>query len=136
MTEPLRDKDLVVLQAIQEGCDDVQKITEATTLENHEVNYCFTKLQDLDLIQVEKQDGYTTRIINGQKHTFKTPKQAELTQKATEHLEQSNQQDLEEYENLTHRELVEKVHRLEKQVEDLEGTIQKFRKQVRQHLLK
>ena len=135
-TTPLREKDQVVLQAIQDGHDDIQKITENTTLENHEVNYCFTKLQDLNLINVEKPDGYTTRIINGQKHTFKTPKQAEITQKATEHLKQSAQQDLKEYENLTHRELVEKVHDLEKQVEDLEETIQSFRKQVQQHLLK
>jgi hypothetical protein len=38
MTEPeLRDKEKIILQQIQDGNDDVQKITSKTTLENHHV---------------------------------------------------------------------------------------------------
>ncbi|GAB7009039.1 hypothetical protein [Halorubrum trueperi] len=71
--DKLRDKDEIVLQAIQQGNNDIQKITETTTLENHEVNYCFTKIEDLNLIHVEKSDGYTTRNINGQNKSSKYP---------------------------------------------------------------
>jgi hypothetical protein len=35
---PLRDKDKAVLHHIKEGRDDIQKITESTTPENHEAN--------------------------------------------------------------------------------------------------
>lgn len=137
ITDRLRDKDRVVLQAIQAGNDDIQEITSETTLENHEVNYCFTKLEDLDLITVEKPDGYTTRVINGQKRTFKAPKKAQLNPQGVQALEenQPDKQDLEQYENLTHRELVEKVHQLENEIQRLETVIQGFRKQVQKHLL-
>ncbi|WP_193310471.1 hypothetical protein [Halorubrum halophilum] len=112
--DKLRDKDKIVLQAVHEGNDDIQKITETTTLENHEVNYCFSKLEDLNLIHVEKPDGYTTCNINGQKRVFQTPKQANLTNRAEKYLEDSDRENLEEYENLGRKELVQKVHRLER----------------------
>jgi len=134
ITDQLRDKDQIVLQAIQSGEDDVQKITETTILENHGVNYCFTKLQDLGLIEVEKPDGYTTRTINGQKRVFQTPKQAQLTEKGQQYLNQSTHQDLEGYENLSHRELVEKVHKLENELERLERSFNTFQTQVKSGL--
>jgi len=133
--DKLRDKDRVVLQAIQEGNDDIQKITESTILENHEVNYCFSKLEDLNLITIEKPDGYTTRLVNGQKRVFQTPKQAKLTDKGEQYLEQEPQEDLDEYDNLSHQELVEKVHRVETKLNKLEASIQSFKKQVQKHLL-
>ena len=77
--DELREKDRVVLNRIQNGEDDVQKLTEATSLENHEVNYCFRKLEKLDLITVEKPEGTVERVIDGQKRVFEAPKQATLT---------------------------------------------------------
>lgn len=133
--EELRDKDEIVLHAIQNGEDDIQKITETTILENHEANYCFTKLEGLNLIDIEKNTGYTTRNINGQKRVFQTPKEAKLTDKGEQYLENLDRKDLDEYENLGRKELVQKVHRLERRVDNLEGTIQSFRKQVQKHLL-
>ena len=131
MTEDqLRDKDRIILTAVSNGNDDVQKITAQTTLENHHVTYAFQKLEELDLVQVEKPDGYVQRQINGQKRVFQHPKQAELTEQGRQILEQQNQEDLERYENLTHQELVEKIHSLEKQVGELENKLQVFQKQV------
>ena len=128
--EDLRDKDKVVLQAVQEGNDDIQKITEKTILENHEANYCFSKLEDLDLINVEKNTGYTTRTINGQKRVFQTPKQAQLTEKGEQYIQQSEKQDLDQYENLSRKELVEKTYELENRIEELENKFEVFRGQV------
>ena len=130
---PLRDKDRVVLHQINEGNDDVQKITSETTLENHHVSYAFEKLEEQGLIQVEKPDGMVEREIDGQKRVFQAPKQAELTDKGRERLEQE-EADLDSYENLTHRELVEKVHQLEDQVEGLERQFTMFRRQVLEKL--
>jgi polyhydroxyalkanoate synthesis regulator phasin len=73
------------------------------------------------------------RVIDGQKRVFQAPKQAELTEQGQERLKKV-EEDLDEYENLTHRELVEKVHQLEDQVEDLEGRLSMFRKQVQEKL--
>ena len=46
------DKDHLVLQQVEQGNDDVQKITSATILENHHVTYAFEKLEELGLLQV------------------------------------------------------------------------------------
>ena len=130
MTKPeLRDKEQIILQQIQSGNDDVQKITSATTLENHHVTYAFQKLEEHDLLEVSKPEGTVERIIDGQKRVFQHPKQAELTQKGEQYLEQAETQELDEYENLTHRELVEKTHELEKRIEKLENKFEIFRQQ-------
>jgi predicted transcriptional regulator len=135
MTEPeeLRDKDWTVLHNIQQGNTDVQQITSATVLENHEVNYCFRKLDDLDLINVEKPDGMVTRVIDGQKRVFEAPKQAELTDNARHLLTQRNKPN-EDYEDLTHRELVQRVHQLEQDITQLQQALKLFRKQVQERL--
>jgi hypothetical protein len=70
------------------------------------------------------------RVVNGQRRVFQHPKTAELTDKGEQVLEHLEQDDLEKYENLSHRELVEKVHQLEKQVEGLEQKFDIFRSQV------
>jgi len=131
MTEPeLRDKEHLILQQVQQGNDDVQKITQATTLENHHVTYAFQKLEENGLIQVSKPDKMVERVINGQKRVFQHPKQAELTEKGEQYLEKSEQEDLDKFENLSRKELVEKVHRLEDQVAGLEQKFRVFRRQV------
>jgi predicted transcriptional regulator len=134
MTKPeLRDKEKIILQQIQDGNDDVQKITSKTTLENHHVTYAFQKLQELDLLEVSKPEGTVERVIDGQKRVFQHPKQAKLTQKGEQYLEDTDREDLDEYENLSHRELVEKVHSLESRLGELEGKFEVFREQVKRN---
>jgi len=131
MTEPeLRDKEQIILQQIQSGNDDVQKITETTTLENHHVTYAFEKLEQHGLLTVSKPDGTVERVIEGQKRVFQHPKQAELTDKGEQLLKKLTTEEIDEYENLSHWELVEKTHRLENQVEELEKKFEVFRDQV------
>lgn len=132
MTEfqEIRDKDHLILQEVSSGNDDVQKITSETTLENHHVTYAFEKLEQLNLLNVSKPNGTVERIIDGQKRVFQHPKQAELTEKGKQYLEHSEQKDLDEYENLSHRELVEKIYRLEEQMGELEEKFETFQKQV------
>jgi len=135
MTEPeLRDKERLVLTQVEQGNDDVQKITEATTLENHHVTYAFQKLEQHSLIHVSKPDRMVERVIDGQKRVFQHPKQAELTEKGREYLEDSEAEDLGQYENLSRKELVQKVHRLENRLDELEKTFQVFREQVQRSL--
>jgi predicted transcriptional regulator len=131
MTEPeLRDKEHLILQQVDSGNDDVQKITSTTTLENHHVTYAFQKLEELDLLTVSKPDGTVERIIDGQKRVFQHPKQAELTDKGEQCLQQAETKELQEYENLTHSELVEKVHRLETEISEVNKQFSTFREQV------
>jgi len=128
--QEIRDKDHLIIQQISSGNDDVQKITSATTLENHHVTYAFEKLEQHGLLNVTKPNGTVERIIDGQKRVFQHPKQAHLTQKGEQYLQHTDKEELNEYENLTHRELVQKVHRLENQVEKLEQKFEVFRNQV------
>jgi predicted transcriptional regulator len=129
----LRDQDRAVLQQIQEGNDDVQKITSNTTLENHQVNYCFEKLEQLGLINVHRSDGYTERIINGQKRVFQNPKQAQLTSQAETLLEE---EDIEpdQYRDLSREELVDKTRSLEQRVDTLETRLERLTEQFRNRI--
>lgn len=135
MTE-LRDKDQAVLHAIQEGHNDTQKITEHTTLENHHVRYSLKKLENQGLIQLEKPDGMVERKINGQKRVFQAPLKAEPTEAGLQTLKETDQEALEAYQNLTHRELVEKVYDLEEKLERLQESIQMYKKQMIQEVTK
>lgn len=137
MTRPvehLREKDKTVLQHIEKGDRDIQQITSATTLENHEVNYCFTKLSDLDLITVEKPEGMVERIIDGQKRVFEAPKQAQLTESGQHLLTQQLDECTDKYRDLSHEELVQQVHQLQEQVNQLQSSLRTFKQQVQRKL--
>jgi len=130
----LRDIDQAVLHAIQEGHNDTQKITQHTTLKTHRVRYSLKKLEQLGLITVEQPDQMVERVVDGQKRVFQHPKKAELTDKGRRTLRESDQEDLEAYQNLTHKELVKKVNHLETEIQTLKNSMEAFRKQVQEHL--
>jgi predicted ATP-grasp superfamily ATP-dependent carboligase len=46
------------------------------------------------------------------------------------YLEHTDREDLDEYENLSHRELVEKIHELEERIDRLEQKFETFQRQV------
>jgi predicted transcriptional regulator len=128
--EQLREIDKTVLHHIAEGLDDTQKITEATTLETHKVRYSLEKLEQQGLITVENPDRMVERVIDGQKRVFQHPKQAELTKAGEESVEQVDRTKLNEYSDLSHRELVRKARDLEDRVADMERKFEVFRSQV------
>jgi len=132
-SEQIRDKDHVVLQHIEEGLDDVQKITAETTLENHHVSYCFEKLEEQGLLTVEKPDKMVERVVDGQKRVFQHPKEAELTEEGREYLKR-DYSEVSLYEDLSRRELVEKVKELDKRVASLESSLSTFKKQIQNQL--
>jgi predicted transcriptional regulator len=132
----IRDKDRVVLECIQEGCDDIQQITEATTLDNAAVNYCFRKLSADDFIVVEKPDGMVDRVIDGTRQVFEAPKQASLTGKGRKYLQQSDgHDDSVKYRTMTRDELIERVHELERTVEELGTQVDGIQQDVSNYLL-
>jgi predicted transcriptional regulator len=127
---PLRDKDKTVLHHIKEGRDDIQKITEATTLENHEVNYCFQKLEKLGLIEVEKPDGMVERVVDGQKRVFEAPKRAELAEEGDQYLKDIEGGTVEAYDEMSSSDLIKRFRELEERVDQLENSIEAFRRQI------
>jgi len=132
--EQLRSIDQTVLHKIQEGKTDTQKITEATTLETHQVRYSLNKLDKLELIDLEKPDGMVERIIDGQKRVFKHPTQARLTEASRQHLNTGQNETETRYENLSKDELTQKVIQLENEVDELRESLNTFKRQVRQQL--
>jgi predicted transcriptional regulator len=133
-SDDIRDKDEVVLRHIKDGNDDVQKITQETRLENHHVSYSFEKLEDLGLIAVEKPDRMIERVVDGQKRVFQHPKKAELTEDGVEYLEDSAGDKVTEYEDMSHQELVERVLKLEQEVDDVKEAFNLFKKQIQKKL--
>jgi len=133
MTE-LRDIDKTILHHITEGRNDTQKITQETTLKTHRIRYSLKKLEKQGLITVTQPDQMVERVINGQKRVFQHPKKAEMTEKGLQKTEQLNQEDLNSYQDMSHRELVEKTRRLEKDSNELENAFETFRKQVQQKI--
>jgi len=131
----LREKDLTVLNLLSDGEDDVQKVTSSTILTNSEVNYCFQKLNDMKLVTVSKPDGTVTRVVDGTKQVFEAPKQAQLTELGETVLERIEDEETgQRYEDLTRKELVRKVQRLEEEIEEMNRKFDLFRKQVQDRL--
>jgi len=130
----LRDIDKTILHHIVEGRNDTQKITSKTTLKTHRIRYSLKKLEKQGLITVKKPDRMVERVVDGQKRVFQAPINAELTEAGRQTLKESNQEDSETYENMTHRELVEKVHQLEQKTKSLEDSLKAFKRQVQDHL--
>jgi predicted transcriptional regulator len=133
MTE-LRDIDQTILHHIQNGHNDTQKITSKTTIKTHRVRYSLKKLQQQGLITVTQPDKMVERVINGQKRVFQHPKQAQLTDKGGQHLEESEHEDVKGYEELSHNELVERVTIVEKDLDELKEAFKLFKKQIQKKI--
>jgi predicted transcriptional regulator len=130
----LRDQDKAVLQLVADGVDDVQKITHETTLENHQVTYCFEKLEEHDLVNVEHPDGYVERVIDGRRRKFQAPKQAELTSRGEAVVEELDEDNSSEFEDMTHDEIVETLMDLKQSVESLNQRIDILKRQTNDRL--
>ena len=74
------------------------------------------------------------RIIDGQKRVFQHPKKAELTEKGLRYLEESRQEDIEAYEDLSHDELVERVITVEEDIDELKQAFKLFKKQIQKKI--
>lgn len=72
--------------------------------------------------------------MKGSDRSFGIGPQAELTEQGEQYLEQEDLEDEEMYEDLSHRELVEKVHGVEDRIKSLEQKLEVFREQVKQKL--
>lgn len=135
MTEPeLRDIDQTVLHHIQEGHNDTQKITAKTTLKTHKVRYSLEKLEQLGLITIEQPERMVERVVDGQKRVFQHPKKAELTEKGRQYLKNEKVDRTEAYGDLSHAELVNKFRELEETVDQLERSMEAFRRQIMKKL--
>lgn len=131
--EGLREKDRAVLRHISQGRTDTHQITQATTLEAHEVRYSLKKLEELELIILEKPDGMVERVVDGQKRKFKAPLKAELTGKGPDRLAES-QDDTKRYRDMSKEELANKVLQLEEELQNLQHSFYVFRKQLQRKI--
>jgi hypothetical protein len=134
MNPELRDKDITVLQAIQNGATDTHQIKQETQLTTREINYSINEysLQEKGLVQVEKQDGREWRQINGHQKKVWKPKKLQLTDKAIQLL---NQLETETgYENVSKRELAQRIQELEQRQNRLENQFKDFRNKVMDEL--
>lgn len=131
--ENVREKDDVVLQKVAEGKNDIQLVTSSTSLKRSEVDWCFRKLDDLGLVKVETPEGMVDRVVDGTRQVFQAPKTADLTDLGEEYLD-SRDLDLDGYEDMSKKELIRRVQKLEKEVEDVRRSLDVFRRQVQKML--
>lgn len=127
--DQLSEKDRTVFACLHDGAETTTDIRAETTLSNRDVNYCLDKLVDQGLIETWTPDGRVTQVIDGQKRNYKAPRHAELTAKgkACPHAITCEESP---YQDLSHEELVERVYELERRIDDLERTLEMFRKQI------
>jgi DNA-binding MarR family transcriptional regulator len=133
----VRDKDHAVLVCLHNGDQTVHDITRATTLSQREVNHCFSKLEELGLITVTRfpEDEYVTRIVDGQKRTFRRPKEAALTETGERYFAQEDADtDLGRFDAVEYEALVETVRRHDAELEQLQRSMTAFQRQVIQEL--
>lgn len=135
MTE-LRDKDIAILRAIHAGASTVAEIGEATTLTNREINYSLTEysLHDMGLVRVDRETGREWREFDGTERFVWKPKHVELTDRGIQQLSESDSNPGAQYEDVSKRELAERVVHLEERLERLEQVFKDFRESVMQEL--
>ncbi|MFB6183214.1 MAG: hypothetical protein ABEI96_01550 [Haloarculaceae archaeon] len=138
MTEEidLREKDLAVLQAIENGATTTHELNEVTTLTTREINYSLTEysLEELGLVEITRRDGREKREIDGHEQSVWRSKQFRLTDKAHQVLAQQEAGKSERYEDLSKRELIERVDELETRLDRLETVFKDFRTKVMKQL--
>lgn len=136
MTVDLRDKDIAVLRAIENGATDTREIREATTLTIREINYSIDgySLEALGLIEVTREQGREWRKIDGQEKNVWKPKQVRLTNKGIRTLAALDTLGGDQYEELSKRELIEQVQELETRLDRLETVFKDFRATVMEQL--
>ena len=135
MTQELREKDIAVLQAIQDGAHSVSEIREQTTLSNREINYSLTEksLQEQGLVEIQKQEGREWREINGEQRYIWKPKTVTLTDKGLRKLADQDNHST-EYEDLSKRELIQQVQELEERIDRMENMFKEFRQKVMEQI--
>jgi DNA-binding MarR family transcriptional regulator len=120
--ENLREKDIAVLQALQEGASNTSEIKKATTLTLREINYSINEksLEQLGLVEVNRSKGR-------QQGTWK-PKTIELTDQGLQVLAEHGA-DI-QYQDMSREELIQTVHQLEERLDRLETVFKHFRSRV------
>jgi predicted transcriptional regulator len=136
MNTELRDKDIAVLQALQEGASTVTEIKEATTLTRRQINYSINEksLEELGLVEVNRSEGRLHRESNGREENIWKPKQLQLTDKGLQKLAQEPTETAEKYENMSREELIQTVHELETRQDRLENMFKDFRNKVMEQI--
>lgn len=132
--EKIREIDHIVLQHVQEGRNDVHQVTQSTHHDTKKIGYSFDKLHKHGLLNVERPDGMVEKIVNNQKRKFKAPKTAQLTDLGQRYLDQAEPVDLERYEDMTRPEIIQKLIKLEDQIDELEEKLEIYRKQLQKRL--
>ena len=130
MNQELREKDLAVLQAVQEGANTVSEIKENTVLSNREINYSLTEysLEQQGLVEINRLDGRGWRKINGEERYVWKPKQVRLTDQGLKTLAENGTTD--RFEDMSRRELIERIQELEERQNRLEAVFKDFRRKV------
>lgn len=131
----LRDKDIAILQAIQNGAQNVSDIRQATTLTTREINYSINEysLEQYGLVEIHRPEGREWQVINGQKRNIWKPKTLQLTDKATRTLtEIDREQDL--YQELSRQQMIRRLVELEERQDRLENMFKNFRSKVMEQI--
>lgn len=128
----LREKDIAVLQAVQEGANTVSEVKEATTLTNREINYSLTEysLEQHGLVEIQRPSGREWREINGEEKNVWKPKQVSITDKGLQILAEQNVEYQGKYSDLSRRELIGRVEELDQRLDRLETVFKDFREKV------
>jgi transcriptional/translational regulatory protein YebC/TACO1 len=135
MNPELREKDIAVLQAIQNGASDTREIHEATILTTREINYSLTEksLQQMNLVEIHQPEGRETREINGHQTNVWKPKKVGLTDEGIQTL--ADLDDVQhQYEDMSREELIQTTHQLEERLDRLETMFKNFRSKVMDRL--
>lgn len=119
-----------MLQAVQEGANTVSEIKENTVLSNREINYSLTEysLEQQGLVEINRLDGREWRKINGEERYVWKPKQVRLTDQGLKTLVENGTTD--RFEDMSRRELIERIQELEERQDRLENVFKDFRRKV------
>lgn len=135
--ECVREKDRAVLEFVKGGINSLRDINDHThdDVTGREIGYCFTKLEDLGLIDVETPDGTTESRGDGQRRVHQKSRRATLTDRGVQYFMWADDREQRpKYEEATWGELTEQVAENRELIEALDRRFEQFRRQMVQEL--
>lgn len=125
MSEELHPHEVAILQAIRDGAADAHEVKEKTTVDR-EINYRLVEqeqsLVERGLVEIGPPRQDTEYPFPHQ------PKTVTLTDQGIQAL--ASVENTDRYRDLSHEDLVDRVHDLEERLEKLESAFKRFRKRM------
>lgn len=131
------DMGRAILEFVKGGVHSLREINDHShdELTGRKIGGRFEKYEDLGLLEIDRPDGRTDSIINGERKNHQKSRRARLTAKGLQYFEWADDREQrQKYAEASFAELTERVQENTELLEVMEQRFEQFRRQVSKEL--